>query len=314
MTNYAGAEQFGSNLGLRPCDKVLILSDKIDAYGVTLASLAEILRLSGARVDIEFSLPSRLEADIPPSLHQRLIGSDVIVLCASQSWYQAPLRRRLKHEYKKRIVESYDLRKEMLVSGALCADPAALESLNRKIMSAIGKKKRLRVRTQDGTDISAVVREAGAESGDYRLPGSGGNLPAGEIWMSLEDASVSGQISFNVSFDTLGQVSSGDVVLECSGGRVTRVAGNRGAALSALIKEYPSLVHVAEISIGTNPLAVQGRNVLEDEKKLGMIHCGFGNDTYFGGMSAGPHLDGVISGAMVEVDGTPLMRAGILAI
>jgi hypothetical protein len=304
MKHYAGASNFAACLGIGSSDRVIIVSDQQDAYGRILEVLAQECRETGASVELDFSLPRVLADDIPEYLHAKLIASDVIILSAGQSWYQAPFRSRLKREFAKRVVESYDLRLEMLSGGGLCARPETVDAENRKFLSRIGEKREIRLSSPDGTDARMRIRAVGSESGDYRSPGSGGNLPAGEVWMSVLPGSANGTLAFNLSFDCLGRLGRDDLILEYAAGALTRVSGARAAEFEALLGNCPTLANIAEISLGTNPQALAGRNVLEDEKKLGMIHCGFGNDTYFGGQVQGPHLDGVLSGGRLEAGNT----------
>ena len=95
-------------------------------------------------------------------------------------------------------------------------------------------------------------------------------------------------------------------------GKVIKAEGKLKDAFEALINQDDRLLNIAEIGIGTNSYAILGRSVLEDEKKIGTAHIGFGNDTYFGGSVYGPHLDGVFARATIAVDQKPLMRDGIL--
>lgn len=309
MKHYAGAKNFAACLGISASDKVIIVSDRQDAYGQALEVLAAACTEAGARVSLDFSLPQVLTDDIPEQLRGKLIAHDVIIFSAGQSWYQAPFRSRLKREYAKRVVESYDLKLAMLSEGGMCARPDAVDAENKHYISRIGESREIRISTSDGTDMRMRVRDVGSECGDYRVPGSGGNLPAGEVWMSVVPATVSGKVSFNVSFDILGALRTNDLILRYDAGALSSVSGARAAAFKELLERHPTLANVAEVSIGTNAQARTGRNVLEDEKKLGMIHCGFGNDTYFGGQVPGPHLDGVVSGARLEAGDTVVLDA-----
>jgi leucyl aminopeptidase (aminopeptidase T) len=62
----------------------------------------------------------------------------------------------------------------------------------------------------------------------------------------------------------------------------------------------PSAFNVAEIGIGMNPAARLIGMVLEDEKVLGTVHIGIGDNSNMGGKSlaekvpVGVHIDGVV--------------------
>ena len=72
---------------------------------------------------------------------------------------------------------------------------------------------------------------------------------------------------------------------------------------------------LAELGIGTNPVATLTGNVLEDEKVVGTAHIAFGTSAGLGGVNvAGVHIDGVLLRATVEVDGEPVLDEGRLLV
>jgi len=150
------------------------------------------------------------------------------------------------------------------------------------------------------------------ETGYYNNPGTGGNLPAGEISLGLLKNSAEGEIVFNVSFDHLGRLERNPLKISIKENRINKVEGKFKEKFECLLAQNENLRNVAEIGIGTNSSAILGRSVLEDEKKLGTAHIGFGNDTYFGGTTDGPHIDGVFLNATISIDEKLLMEDGCL--
>ena len=70
---------------------------------------------------------------------------------------------------------------------------------------------------------------------------------------------------------------------------------------------------LAELGVGTNPLAVLSGSILEDEKVVGTAHVAFGTNVSFGGTNAsGVHIDGMLLKPTIEVDGRRLMEDGEL--
>ena len=65
--------------------------------------------------------------------------------------------------------------------------------------------------------------------------------------------------------------------------------------------------------MGTNEWAQLSGVVLEDEKVFGTAHFALGNNISFGGTTDVPiHLDGVLRGPTITVDGTQIMARGRL--
>ncbi len=70
---------------------------------------------------------------------------------------------------------------------------------------------------------------------------------------------------------------------------------------------------VCELGIGTNPNARLQGNVLTDEKVMGTVHIAIGHNALasYGGQNRAPiHLDGVIGGPTLIVDGETLIKDG----
>ena len=70
-----------------------------------------------------------------------------------------------------------------------------------------------------------------------------------------------------------------------------------------------------KIAIGTNPDAKITGCTLEDEKVLGTMHIGFGNNVSFGGkVVVKCHFDGVIQKPTLVIDGKTILEEGELQV
>jgi leucyl aminopeptidase (aminopeptidase T) len=290
-----------SMIGLKPDERVMILTDRASDRE-PLESIASAFTHHGAKVKLEY-LPVELEHDFPEAVRSKALGYEVILLAASQSWYQAPSRRELKYKHKKRVFEYYGMTPESLRDGALLADYREVEETTIALSNRFSSGDNVRITSAEGTDFSFTIRSVYAETGIYDTPGSGGNLPAGEVSFGLIESTASGVIVFNISFDYLGRLERHNLTVEAEKGKVITARGEHGESFQKLIEEKPHLGHIAEVGLGTNRFAILGRTVLEDEKSLGTAHVGFGNDTYFGGITEGPHIDGVFSHPTIMVNG-----------
>lgn len=176
------------------------------------------------------------------------------------------------------------------------------------------------IETRLGMDlrIGLVGRKARKDDGDFRKPGTGGNLPAGEVYVSPELGASEGTIVFDGSMATgNGELIIKDpVIVEVKGGFVTKIKGKKearvlrkavkrgeesamGMALEGKIskakaKQYAKNArNLGELGIGLNPKARIVGNILEDEKVFETCHIALGSN-YDEDAKAMIHLDGII--------------------
>ncbi|MBP5452436.1 MAG: peptidase M17 [Treponema sp.] len=177
-----------------------------------------------------------------------------------------------------------------------------------------------------GTDVLVPVndREALVDDGDFSKPGSGGNVPSGEVFISPQLAGVgeSKGISGKIVFDGSMTFSSGDAMLKTpitvtvSDGFVTDINGGEeakrllkdvtAAEKEALLMEASGKLekgqgqvysrnarNIGELGIGLNPAANITGNMLEDEKAFRTCHFAIGQN-YDGDAPALIHFDGIV--------------------
>jgi len=197
--------------------------------------------------------------------------------------------------------------------------------------------KSVQVQTDLGTDITVGVggREAKNDDGDFGGSGKGGNLPAGEVFISPKLGESNGVIVFDGSI-TLDKtlvikkpmkvmVEKGHII-KVDGGKEAKQmrdflheAGERpfemvktGEMTIEKAREYSgNATNLGELGIGLNPKAKIVGNVLEDEKALGTVHFAMGSN-YDQDALALIHSDGIIKNPTVTIDGKTLMKKGKL--
>ena len=182
-----------------------------------------------------------------------------------------------------------------------------------------------------GTDLMVPVegRALLFDDGDFTAPGSGGNIPAGEVFISplvgkneLEPQMTSEGCEGVIVYDGSMTFSDGDSILETpitckvNGGYVGEITG--GAEAERLLKtiteaetravqmeknkklkEGQGAVYkknarnIGELGIGLNPAARITGNMLEDEKAFHTCHFAIG-ENYDNDAPSLIHLDGVV--------------------
>ena len=178
----------------------------------------------------------------------------------------------------------------------------------------------VRVTAPGGTNVYIGLkgRFAKSDDGDFSRPGTGGNLPAGETFISPENGTAQGIIAFDGSIS----LHDRDILIHdpirCTleGGYITTIEG--GEEARELLKtitiaekqaaEYEktgrlpagsgaiyakNARNIGELGIGLNPLARITGNMLEDEKAFRTCHFAVGHN-YDEDAPALIHLDGLV--------------------
>jgi leucyl aminopeptidase (aminopeptidase T) len=201
--------------------------------------------------------------------------------------------------------------------------PVDYETLKRRcawIGAILDEAAAVRVKAPGGTDIviGLAGRKAKYDDGDFSAAGSGGNLPAGETFISPENGTSEGIIVFDGSISLNDRdilikspikcVVEKGFVSEISGGReayelrqtVMLAEQNAGqfekegkilAGLGAVYAKNAS--NIGELGIGVNPAARISGNMLEDEKAFHTCHFAIGQN-YDDDAPSLIHLDGLV--------------------
>ncbi|MBM4248555.1 MAG: peptidase M17 [Euryarchaeota archaeon] len=203
----------------------------------------------------------------------------------------------------------------------------------------------VRITTAKGMDLHIGLegRRARRDDGDFSKPGSGGNLPAGEVFISPALGTSNGRIVFDgsISTDKGAIVIREPIVADVEGGFVKRILGGEearrferavgmgaararqfvrdgklpGASLAAYVRNSRNL---GELGIGLNRAAKVVGNVLEDEKVFRTCHIAVGSN-YDDDAPALTHYDGIIHSPTITARmkggrGRPLLENGELRV
>lgn len=203
------------------------------------------------------------------------------------------------------------------------------ESLCQKYENA----ESVHVTAKGGTDVTVPVagRLGLSDNGDFSTPGSGGNIPAGEVYISPVVGGTSGTIVYDGSMT----FSDGDLIIKTpitvkiENGFVSTITGGEeakrllkditDAEKRALVMEKNGKLpagqgeiysknsrNIGELGIGLNPSATICGNMLEDEKAFRTCHFAIGQN-YDGDAPALIHFDGVVREPTIVIkykDGT----------
>jgi len=224
-------------------------------------------------------------------------------------------------------------------------DYAALKGRCSAVAAALQGGLTLRVTNPGGTDMRVAIkgRSPKMDDGDFSSPGSGGNLPAGEVFISPRLGDSEGIIVFDGSIAAVKgdilirepircRVEGGFVVEATGGGEASalraamesgeeeaRKLGREGALAPEKAEAYArNARNLGELGIGLNPAAQVVGNMLEDEKAYRTCHFAIGAN-YDEDAPALIHLDGLVSKptiVVVKADGREVLieKDGELAV
>lgn len=209
----------------------------------------------------------------------------------------------------------------------VCIDYDLLKKRCSSMVDFLKGASTIRVTAPGGTDITISVkgRKAFADDGDFSVPGNGGNIPAGEVFISPAVGSSEGIIVFDGSMT----LKESDILIEnpiavtLERGYITKIEGKKEATLlenviteaekQSLRMEEEGLLskglgaeykknarHIGELGIGLNPSAKITGNMLEDEKAFRTCHFAIGSN-YDNDANTLIHLDGVVKNPTITV-------------
>ena len=197
----------------------------------------------------------------------------------------------------------------------------------KKLTAILDRASEVHITTRAGTDLVIGVRKRKTrmDDGDFSRPGAGGNVPAGEVFISPELGTGRGTIVFDGCISSKGGVIiiKKPIVATVKNNLVTRIEGGREArelkaTLSAartttrkfardgmiakrLVPEYlKNISNLGELGIGLNENAKIVGRMLEDEKVFKTCHIAIGSN-YDGDAEALNHLDGLVKRPTMEV-------------
>ena len=180
----------------------------------------------------------------------------------------------------------------------------------------LDRAKEVQIKTVAGTDVTFNVEgmEAIANIGDYQEPGTGGNIPAGEVYLPPQGyEGVNGVVVIDGSV----RIEQGTLLLKSplklviKKGRIINLEGEEAHLLEKSFQQsenrakYPYRVrYIGELGIGINPGAVLMGSTIMDEKVLGTAHIGIGSNSWFGGViKTIYHGDQVFKNPEIFLDG-----------
>ncbi len=302
-------------LAVKRGEKVVVITDE------PLRPIGRILweesKNMGAEAILVEITPRSSHGEEPPEpLPSLMMQADVLIIPTTKSMSHTRARREAC-KAGARCVTLPGIREETF-QRALNADYSQIAQVSRKLAEVLTKGEQAEVVTPAGTDIRMSLRgRAGhADTGIVHKSGEFSNLPAGEAYIAPVEGSAEGVILVDGAIIDEADMDEPIRLLVSEGYAEEISGGSLAETLEALLEPFGKPArNVAELGIGTNPKAKLIGSVLEDEKVLGTVHIALGDNITMGGqVKVASHIDGILLGPTLKVDGKVIMEKGVLKI
>jgi aminopeptidase len=180
-----------------------------------------------------------------------------------------------------------------MLEGSMHVDWKTLAKRTKALEKIVNTAEYVEITTPNGTHLrlSKKGRKALSDTGILSKKGSFGNLPAGEVFLAPLEGTSEGKLV--LQWAPTRELTT-PVTLTINNGIVVDITGNEPFVdyLKFKLAEREGNRNIAELGIGTNPMAKRPDNILESEKILGTIHIALGDNSSFGGKVKTPfHQD-----------------------
>ncbi|MBD3248951.1 hypothetical protein GF336_02800 [Candidatus Woesearchaeota archaeon] len=228
--------------------------------------------------------------------------------------------RTFAKENNHRFISSISLGKvkkehEHVVLDSMDVDYREMQAKGIDVKSLLDNGNEVHITTKAGTDLYFNIerKEAIANTGEYVVPGSGGNIPAGEVYIAPRWKKVEGTVVIDGSSACKGGtvLVKNPIRLKIEKDEVVDIKGKEEAKQLRKTLEwayrkakYPwGIYRVGELGIGINPNSRIIGTTMVDEKTTGTAHIAMGSNYWFGGtIYAITHLDQVFRDPKIEID------------
>jgi len=347
-------------MGLKSGERVLIITNPgNDVKEISEALYSATVELEGVptliiqpvRSQLDFANLEVLSAlrsdpDILISISEEKLGKDPVAIKDPIKIGDASYDHYFNYllgEKKARSFWSPSVTKDMFIR-TVPLDYQKLRDDCARIKEVLDRGSLVKITAPSGTnlEIGILEREGKSDDGEFSGKGEGGNLPAGETFISPALGSSRGKIAFDgsIASDKGIIIIDTPIICEVDGNMVTNILGGdeaeklretisrakettekfveEGKIPKEELDHYRSNTNnLGELGIGLNRKAGIIGNMLEDEKVYGTCHIAIGAN-YDNDAKALIHLDGLIKSptimVIVEEEEITIMKDGELII
>jgi aminopeptidase len=316
-----------------PVDDVLAISSAL--YDATVAAGgAPTLQVQQVKSQLDFAEPAVIKAissepNLIISISHNKLGKDKELMKRPIKVGKKSYDHIFNYLLGERISRSFwspSITKPMFIKTVPVNYPQ-MRALCKKLATILTTANEVHITTAKGMDLTIGLkgRKGQSDDGDFRKPGSGGNLPCGEVYISPELGASNGTIVFDGSIASY----KGEIIIKrpievkVKDGFVTKVSGGieakelqdtltraghqvdkfvkEGKLTKGVAGEYKkNIFNLGELGIGLNRNCSIVGNILEDEKVFKTCHIAIGAN-YDEDANTLIHLDGIIKNPSMTV-------------
>jgi len=306
-------------LALRAGEQVLLLTDAGTDQRVVEAFEAGVADRGGVPVVSRIPVPD-LPGQEPPGTVAAAMRSVGAVIELTSLFIGSSAARREATAAGVRYLAMPGVRLDTFrEDGPLAVDFDEIRGDAERVGAAWSRAEEYRLTTPAGTDLSGsvagrpgrVLHGLAREPGDYMAP------PDIEAGTAPVERSSSGVVVIDADllFMGTGPLPS-PVAIHIRDGGLAGIEGNEAGRLREMLDRCadPLMANLAEVSVAFNPNGRVCGVAMETESSRGTAHVALGNSIAYGGtVDAVAHLDCVMRDATLELDGEPVIAAGVLA-
>lgn len=307
-------------MGVKPRETVLIITDEgKQAIGEALFKAAKEITPKVLLV----TMPETPQHGAEPMKMVRELMKEANVIFAPTTHSLTHTRaRKIATKAGARIATMPGITNEMMSRGGMTADFQEIKKTIKRMNKSLKNRKSIDITSETGTNLTFSIERRKwvlEDTGICKKKGHFTNLPAGEIFIAPVEGSANGKLVVDGSFNGL---LDDPVTVTIENGYAEKFTGKEHKRIEHLLTDASETLkdpriayNVAKFGIGLNPKSRFIGNVLEDEKKLGTIHIGFGGNFTIGGkVQAGIQTEGVIRKPTVHAGDLLIIEDGELKI
>lgn len=304
----------------KPGENLLILADTWTDMEIAEACLiAGINAKANAQLLVIPKMSQTDTRDFNPSTAGAIQGADVVLgLCETMFVQKAATRK--AREKGTRVVSTVPKGiEDFVIEGVVEVDYPLMIKVAEKLCELWEKTDVCKLTSSLGTDISFQLKGRPSLLGDGMAtePGEADFFPGVQVSIAPVEKTINGTIVIDGSISPGGLVST-PVVCHLEEGVITSIEGGADAnAWRSRLESTgdPKAFHLCHFTIGLNPRAKMTGNMIEDERVLGAVTFGFGNqDPSFKGTvgAAKVHADVVLVSPATYLDGVLMCESNRL--
>ncbi|SKA06220.1 aminopeptidase [Selenihalanaerobacter shriftii] len=302
-------------MAVKDDETVLVITDEpLRKIGMAFFQMAK--KVAAEAILTEITSRPNHGAEPPKSVANLMQEVDVVLMPTSKSLSHTNARKGANEAGTR--AATLPMITEEIMKRTLTADYEVIKERSMKVAKILDEGKVAHLTTDKGTDIkmSLETRKGKPDTGIYHKDGDFGNLPAGEAYIAPLEGTSKGKVVIDGAMSGIGMIEESITLIIEDGYAVEVEGGTEAKKLEDILNQYEKEArNVAELGIGTNDQATLVGNVLEDEKVMGTVHVAIGDNSAFGGkVEVESHLDGIITGPTLKVDGKVVMEDGELVI